>query len=376
MKSIRDVDVREKTIFLRVDFNVPLKNGKITDDNRIKAATPTIKYLIEKKAKVILGTHFGRPGGKFESIFSTIPIAQEVAKILNQQVHATDHVTGPIVEKKVSNLKPGEILFLGNLRFDQREELNDPGFAEELAKLADLYVNDAFAVSHRANASVDAITKFLPSYSGLLFESEITTLGLLLSNPNRPFILIVGGAKVKDKAGILENLAEKADTVLIGGIVANTFLSAQGKDMGVSLVDVEMVPKCKEILEKFGNKIKLPTDFEKENKPDGSFNCLDIGSETRQRYAHEIDYAKTVFWNGNMGYTEDERFCQGTKAIAEAMVKNQITTVIAGGDTVGFIDANNLNQGISFISTGGSAAMEFLAGKKLPGIDALDKATL
>lgn len=373
MKSIRDVDVREKKVFLRVDFNVPMHDGKITNINRIKSAAPTVQFLVEKRAKVILGTHLGRPEGKFNSEFSTIPVAKELAKILNKEVYATDQVIGSTVQAKIDELKPSEILMLGNLRFDPREETNDQTFAKELASLADIYVNDAFAVSHRANASVEAITNFIPSYSGLLLESEITTLGFLLRNPEKPFVLIIGGAKVEDKAGLLKNLLEKADKVLVGGAVANTFLSAKGEKTSQSLIDTEMIPLCQELLQKYNDKIVLPEDTVKKELPGGEFNILDIGLRTRENFAREIIQAKCVFWNGNMGYTEDPAYTEGTKSVAEAMVANHNTTVIAGGDTVGFIDENNLSSGISFISTGGGAAMEFLAGETLPGIKALER---
>jgi len=376
MQSVRDADLKNKRVFLRVDFNVPIKDGKITDNNRIRQAIPTIRLLIDKKAKIIIGTHIGRPEGKFGQEFSTIPVAEELAKLLNQKVEATDHVLSPVILEKVNLMRPGDIILLGNLRFHPEEETNSDTFARELAKYADAYVNDAFAVSHRANASVEAITEFLPSYSGLLMESEMTSLDLLVNNPEHPFVLIIGGAKVKDKAGLLLKLAEKADSVLIGGAVANTFLAARGDNLSKSLVDVEMIEKCKEIVVKFGDKIHLPLDFEKEETEGGNFNVKDIGPKTREEYISKINEGKCIFWNGNMGYTEDERFRAGTLAITEAMVKNPNTKVIAGGDTVGFVDENGMREGFSFVSTGGGAAMEYLAGETLPGIEALNKASL
>jgi len=375
MKSVRDADVKHKKVFLRVDFNVPLDKGKITDNNRVVQAIPTIKYLLDKHAKIIIGTHLGRPEGKFDPAFSTIPVAEELAKLLKMGVEATDHVISPVITEKINRMDPGQILMLGNLRFHPEEEKNSESFAKELANYADLYVNDAFAVSHRANSSVEAITNYLPSYSGLLMESEITSLKLLLDNPDHPFVLIIGGAKVSDKAGLLSKLAEKADKVLIGGAVANTFLKAKGEDVGKSLVDIEMIDKCKEMLDQFKDKIHLPLDSVKDES-EGTFNNLDIGPKTIDDFNRVIADAKCIFWNGNMGYTEDAKYREGTLAIAKATAENLNTKVIAGGDTVGFVDQQGLVDKYSFVSTGGSAAMQFLAGESLPGIEALDKAQL
>jgi len=376
MKSVRDAELKDKKVFLRVDFNVPMEGTKILDNNRIVHVIPTIKFLMEKQAKIIIGTHVGRPEGKFSPDFSTIPLAQELARLLKCNVEATDHVISPVIAEKINKMERGSILMLGNLRFHSEEEANSESFAKELAQYADLYVNDAFAVSHRANASVEAITNFLPSYSGLLMESEITSLQFLIENPEHPFVLIIGGAKVTDKAGLLLKLAEKADSVLIGGAVANTFLKAQGIEMGKSLVDDEMIEKCKEILEKFKDKIHLPIDFVKEDSPAGEvngFRNLDIGPKTIENYLRIIADAKCIFWNGNMGYTEDDKYREGTLSIAKAMAENLNTKVIAGGDTVGFVDKYNLIDKFSFVSTGGGAAMQFLAGEPLPGITALER---
>lgn len=373
MKSVRDADVKNKTVFLTVDFNVPLKDGVISDNNRIKSAIPTIRLLLEKRAKIVIGTHIGRPKGVDLSL-STVPVAKELAKLLEQEVYSTDLVIDPIVKKQVSELKEGEILVLGNLRFDPREEKNDQDFAKELASYAEIYVNDGFAVSHRSNSSVDAITNFLPSYAGLLLESEITSLSFLLSNPLNPFVVIIGGAKIKDKASVIKHLADKADRILIGGAVALTFLKSKGENVGQSLVDLEMLPECQKLLQTYSDKIVLPIDsiFEPGEK-EGDFRILDIGQKTRENFASEISSAKSIFWNGNMGYTEDERYTGGTRAVAMAMKGGHSTTVVAGGDTVNFIDQNNLKDGFSFVSTGGGAAMEFMAGQKLPGIEALER---
>lgn len=376
MKSVRDANVKDKKVFLRVDFNVPLEGNKIVDNNRILQAVPTIKFLMEKHAKIIIGTHVGRPDGKFDPAFSTVPIAEELAKHIGKGVEATDHVVSPAINERINQMKPGDVIMLGNLRFHSEEEANSASFAQKLADYADIYVNDAFAVSHRANASVEAITNFLPSYAGLLLESEITSLSFLLENPEHPFVLVVGGAKVKDKAGLLVRLAEKADSVLIGGAVANTFLAAQGQEMGKSLVDAEMKDKCSEIFDKFKNKILLPKDFIKDNPDSSEFKVLDIGPKTIEEYKRVLEVAKCIFWNGNMGYTEDEKYTNGTLSLAKIMAENINTKVIAGGDTVGFVDQSGLRDRFSFISTGGGAAMQFLAGEPLPGITALDKSQI
>ncbi len=377
MKSIRDVEVRNKRVFLRVDFNVPMKNGEIIDDNRIKASISTIQYLLDNDAKIIIGTHVGRPEGKVNTEFSTVPMARELAKLLVQEVTVTDHVINDkILLEKIESMQAKDIIVLGNLRFHAEEEANNHMFAKKLASYAEIYVNDAFAVSHRANASVDAITSYLPSYSGLLLESEITSLSLLLKNPQPPFVMIIGGAKVKDKAGLIKTLAKKADRILIGGAVANTFLLAKGEEVGNSLVEKDMVEDCKKMLLELQDKIILPVDTVKDGEGNDS-KIMDIGHSTIARFRSEIINAGSIFWNGNLGYTEDERFQEGTKAIAEAIEQNTFgVKVAAGGDTVGFLDQNNMQKSFSFVSTGGGAALEFLAGEKLPGIEALDKSQI
>lgn len=367
---MREAKVRGKRVFLRVDFNVPMNEGQIIDDNRIRAAVPTIKYLLEARAKIILGTHIGRPNG-VDQRFSTIPVAKSLAKILNQRVVVTDLVIGPEVEKLAAEMSPGDILLLGNLRFDEREESNDDDFAALLARLADIYVNDAFAVCHRLAASTVAIASKLPAYVGLLLESEITTLNLLLSKPEQPFILVIGGAKIKDKAGVISRLASKVDKILVGGAVANTFLVARGEYISSSFYDQERVFDCKALLIKYGDKIILPLDASKVNLGHDNFQIVDIGPRTIANFSRELARAKSVFWNGNMGHSEDERFTAGTRAIAEALRENRLTSVVAGGDTVGFLNSHNLAKGISFISTGGGAALKFLAGERLPGIEVL-----
>ncbi|MFA6963433.1 MAG: phosphoglycerate kinase [Patescibacteria group bacterium] len=373
MRIIQDADVKNKKVFLRVDFNVPLADGKVVDNNRILAAVPTIRMLAESRAKIIIGTHIGRPDGQKTAETSVLPAAKELQRILNLKVEVAPDILGPETEKMVANLKPGGILVLENLRWDKREEENAPEFAQELAKYGEIYVNDAFAVSHRANASVEAITKLLPSYAGLLLQSEVSHLELLIQDPKHPFTVIIGGVKVKDKAGVIERLAPLAEDILIGGGVATTFLKARGEEIGQSIFDAEMVEECKKLLEKLGGKLKLPSDFVKEETPEGGFKIMDIGPATARDFSSIIQRSETILWNGSLGYSEDLRYREGMKIVAKAMGMNRdATTVVAGGDTVGFIKQEKLDKGISFISTGGGAALEFLAGEQLPGITALE----
>jgi phosphoglycerate kinase len=372
MRYLQDADLAEKKVFLRVDFNVPMENGEITDVNRIRAVLPTIKYLVESRAKVIIGTHLGRPDGKKSEETSIAPVARELQRMLNLKVVTAPAVLGPQVAKLVDSLQQGGILVLENLRWDKREEQNDTLFAQDLASYADLYVNDAFAVSHRANASVDAITKFLPSYAGFLMQEEIKNLGQLMESPKKPFVLIIGGVKVKDKAGMIGRLAAKSDKILIGGGVANTFLKARGEEISDSVYDTEMVDACAAMLKKYAKKIILPLDMVKDELKGGKWKIVDIGPDTAKKYAEVIKGAETVLWNGNLGLTEEKKFQEGSKAVAWAIsLLSGKTTVIAGGDTVGFVKQTGYDKNISFLSTGGGAALEFLAGEKLPGIEAL-----
>jgi phosphoglycerate kinase len=347
MKLLQEAKTKNKKVFLRVDFNVPLKQGVITDNNRIKSVIPTIKYLVGEKAKLIIGTHCGRPDGKSSPDTSIAPIAKELQRLLNLKVTMAPGVTGEGVKKVVDALQPGGILVLENLRWDKREEENDTLFAQELAELADIYINDAFAVSHRANASVEAITNYLPSYAGFLLQTEI-----------------------EDKANMLNKLAPLADKVLIGGEVANTFLKAQGMDISESLFSESMIGLCQKMLKKYKNKIILPSDYVADDINNG-FRIVDIGEKTIKSFVDEIKKAKTVFWNGNLGYSEASNSREGTRAIAKAMNESKGITIVAGGNTVGVVKESGFDKNISFISTGGGAALEFLAGEKLPGIEAL-----
>lgn len=374
MLSIRDAGLNNKRVLVRVDFNVPMEDKKVVDDNRIEKSLTTIKYLLERKTKIIICTHLGKPDGAVIPSLSTVPLAQELARLLKRKVYATDHIIHPTVTDKINQMQFGEILVLGNLRWHREEEANLDAFAKELAKYADIYINDAFGVSHRAHASVDAITKYLPSYAGFLLESEVTTLGLLMKNPFRPFVLVLGGAKVKDKASLITNFASKVDKILIGGAIANTFLKAKGQNVSQSLDEPEMFEKCEKMLKDFGDKIVLPMDSVKKELGNTDFKIMDIGPETIKQYLYELSQARTIFWNGNMGFSEDEKFANGTLEIAQAITNSPATTVIAGGDTVGFVNTHNLKTGIDFISTGGGATLSFLAGEPMPGIEALEKA--
>jgi len=374
MKLLKDAHIKGRKVFLRVDFNVPIVDGEIEDDNRIAAVLPTIKHILHHGGKIIIGSHLGRPEGKNNPEFSLWLVANRLARLLGIKTNFTE----PAPSYKLND----QISLLENLRFDSREEENNSEYAEMLAgktrsEDSDLgiYVNDAFAVSHRANASVDAITKFLPSYAGLLMEKEIENLGKIKENPELPFVVVIGGVKVKDKAGVIEELASKADKILLGGGVANTFLRARGDNVGNSVFDVEMVGKCKEMLDKYDGKLELPIDYVKEYDEQKREKILDIGAQTRTNFANEIRAAKTVFWNGSLGYSENEKYRGGMRSIAKAMSEVEGFTVIAGGDTVGFVKSESLDKHISFLSTGGGAALEFLAGKRLPGLVVLNEST-
>ncbi len=370
MKLLQEANLNYKKVFLRVDFNVPIKDGIISDNNRIRSVIPTIKYLVGEKAKIIIGTHCGRPDGKSSPDTSIAPIAKELQRLLNLKVTMAPGVNGESVKKIADALQPGGILVLENLRWDKREEDNDTLFAQELASLADIYVNDAFAVSHRANSSVEAIAHYLPSYAGFLLQSEIENLSKV-KKPQNPFVLIIGGAKVEDKANMLNKLAPMANKILIGGEVANTFLKAQGMDISKSLFSESMVNLCEKMLKKYKNKVILPSDYVTDDV-DCGFKIVDIGPKTVEEFIGEIKKAKTVFWNGNLGYSESVNSCTGTESIAKAMNESKATTIIAGGNTVGVVKKGGFDKNISFISTGGGAALEFLAGEKLPGIQALN----
>lgn len=389
-KTVRDLDVAGKKVLVRVDFNVPLNDkGEITDDTRITASLPTIQYLLEQKAAVILMAHLGRPKGQVKPELSLAPVAKHLGKLLGKKILFAPDCIGEAAQAAASKLKPGHILLLENLRFHKEEEKNDMEFAEKLASLADLYVNDGFGVSHRAHASVEGVTHFLPAAAGFLLEKEIQYVGQAVTNPLHPFVAIIGGAKVSDKIGVISNLLDKVDTLLIGGGMANTFLAAQGYKMGKSLVEEDKLDLAKELLAKAKkNKVNmlLPTDLvmaaafapdaehvtEKVKNLNQAYMALDIGAETSKAYAEALADAKMIVWNGPMGVFEMDAFCKGTEAVAKAVAKSRATSIVGGGDSVAAIEKLGLAKRITHISTGGGASLEYLEGKVLPGVAALD----
>lgn len=389
-KTVRDLDVAGKKVLVRVDFNVPLNDkGEITDDTRITASLPTIQYLLEQKAAVILMAHLGRPKGQVKPELSLAPLAKHLGKLLGKKILFAPDCVGEAAQAAASKLKAGHILLLENLRFHKEEEKNDMDFAEKLASLADLYVNDGFGVSHRAHASVEGVTHFLPAAAGFLLEKEIQYVGQAVTNPLHPFVAIIGGAKVSDKIGVISNLLDKVDTLLIGGGMANTFLAAQGYKMGKSLVEEDKLDLAKELLAKAKkNKVNmlLPTDLvmaaafapdaehvtEKVKNLNQAYMALDIGAETSKAYAEALADAKMIVWNGPMGVFEMDAFCKGTEAVAKAVAKSRATSIVGGGDSVAAIEKLGLAKRITHISTGGGASLEYLEGKVLPGVAALD----
>ncbi len=388
--TIRDIEVAGKRVLVRVDFNVPVDagTGAITDDSRIRAALPTIKYLIERNAKVILMSHFGRPKGKVAKEFSLAPVAERLSQILGKKVQFTADCIGPEVEKAVAALKAGEVLLLENLRFHAEEEKGDENFARALARLGDLYVNDAFGTSHRAHASIAGITRFLPAVAGFLLEKEINTLGGLLKDPERPFVSLFGGAKVSDKVGILKNIMGKVDCLLIGGGMAATFLKAGSYEVGASAVEVDSLEIAAELAkqaQKSGVKLILPLDVTVADKIDrsaagkvvavnaipGDKTIVDIGPRTVEIFRKELEKSRTVFWNGPMGVQEIPQFARGTEALARLLPKLKGKTIVGGGSTAEVIDALGLSDKVTFVSTGGGASLEFLGGAALPGVVSL-----
>lgn len=384
MRKLQDLEVSGRRVLVRVDFNIPLEDGKISDDYRIVTAIPTIRYLLEKKARVILMSHLGRPNGQVVEKLRLGPVAQKLEELLNQPVIYIKDCIGPQVEEANANLAEGSILLLENLRFYPEEENNDQAFAQKLANLADCYVNDAFSAAHRAHASTHAVAHLLPNAAGLLMEKEVLALGQLAINPQHPFVVILGGAKVSDKIGVINNLIDKADYLLIGGGMAFTFLKAQGIEIGKSLVEAEKLAYACELLLKAGEKIKLPTDvIVAENLtagiPKRTVNIrnipadqmgLDIGTDTIDRFSRIINSASTIFWNGPVGAFETPDFSEGTFAIRKAIALNPGTTVIGGGDTASAVQ--DCLDSFTHVSTGGGASLEFLEGRILPGIAVLD----
>ncbi|UOY91054.1 phosphoglycerate kinase [Ectobacillus sp. JY-23] len=385
-KSIRDVDVKGKRVFCRVDFNVPMKDGQITDETRIRAALPTIQYLMEKGAKVILASHFGRPKGQVVEEMRLTPVAKRLGELLGKNVAKTDEAYGPEVQAAIAEMNEGDVLVLENVRFYPGEEKNDPALAKEFAALADLYVNDAFGAAHRAHASTAGIAEYIPAVSGLLMEKEIEVLGKALSNPERPFTAIIGGAKVKDKIGVIRNLLDKVDNLIIGGGLAYTFVKAQGYEIGKSLCEDDKLDLAKEFMQmakEKGVNFYMPVDVvvgddfsENANTQEvgvdaipSDWEGMDIGPKTREIYADVIRNSKLVIWNGPMGVFEMDKFANGTKAVAEALAESTDTySVIGGGDSAAAVEKFGLADKMSHISTGGGASLEFMEGKELPGV--------
>ena len=386
-KTIEDIDVNGKKVLMRCDFNVPQdENGNITDNRRIVSALPSIKYLIEHNAKVILCSHLGRPKGEFKEKYSLKPIAEELSKLLGKEVKLAKDVIGEDAHNLANNLKDGDVMLLENVRFHKEEEANDPEFAKKLADMAEIYVNDAFGTAHRAHASTAGVASYLPAVSGFLIKKELDFMGSALENPERPFVAILGGAKVSDKIGVIENLMEKVDTLIIGGAMAYTFLKATGKNIGNSLCEDEKLELAKDILEKAKQKnvkLMLPVDNIEAKSTDDEVTKIveeiedgyagfDIGPKTIEMYEKEIENAKTVVWNGPLGMFELEKFANGTMSIARKLAELDAITIIGGGDSASAIEKAGLSDKMSHISTGGGASLEFLEGKKLPGIEVLE----
>jgi phosphoglycerate kinase len=388
--TVRDIDVAGKKVLVRVDFNVPVdaRTGEITDDSRIRAALPTINYLLERKARVILMSHFGRPKGKVADEFRLAPIGKRLSEILKKPVKTTADCIGPEVEKAAAAMQPGDVLLLENLRFHAGEEAGDPAFAQQLAKLGDLYVNDAFGTSHRPHASISGIAKYLPAVAGFLLEKEINTLGGLLENPAHPFTSIFGGAKVSDKVSVLKNIMGKVDCLLIGGGMAATFLKAKSVNVGTSLVEAESVAAAAALIketEKAGVRLVLPIDAvvaadlkaEAEatvvpvDKIPADKKIADIGPKTVELFTKELKKSKTVFWNGPVGVEEIPQFAKGTHALAKLLPQIKGKTVVGGGSTAEVIGSLGLADKVTFVSTGGGASLEFLGGEEMPGVAAL-----
>ena len=387
-KSVTDIDLKDKKVLLRCDFNVPMATGVITDDTRITASLPTIRYILEQGAAVILCSHLGRPKGEYIADQSLMPIAKRVSALLGRNVKMASDIVGPSAQKLAAALKPGELMMLENVRFDKREEKNDPEFAKELAALADVFVFDAFGACHRAHASTAGVAAYLPAVCGFLIQAELKGIGGALDAPKRPLVAVLGGAKVADKIGVIDNLIEKADTLIIGGGMAYTFMKAQGGNIGRSLLDEDHIEYAKEAMARAtarNVKLLLPEDTvtAEEFSPDAEPETyptwripaermgMDIGERTRVIFADEIRRAGTVIWNGPMGVFEFDAFSYGTRAIANAMAECKGVTVIGGGDSVSAVEQFGLAKHMTHISTGGGASLEFMEGKDLPGIACL-----
>ena len=387
-KTVEDIDVKGKRVLVRCDFNVPMKDGVITDDNRIVGALPTIKYLIENGAKIILCSHMGRPKGEFNSKYSLAPVAKKLSEYLGKEVVMATDVIGEDAKTKAAALKDGDVLLIENVRFHKEEEANDPAFAKELASMAEIFVNDAFGTAHRAHASTAGVADYLPAVCGYLIEKEISIMGKALEDPKRPFVAILGGAKVSDKIGVINNLIDKVDMLIIGGGMAYTFFKAFGNDVGTSICEYDKVELAKELVAKarergvafllpvdnvVGREYKEDTPFMRiysDSIPDGWMG-LDIGKTTQELFAKSIIGAGTVIWNGPMGVSEWPNFAAGTEAVAEAVANSGAISIIGGGDSAAAVAKLGFSDKMTHVSTGGGASLEFLEGLELPGIACL-----
>lgn len=370
--TLPNAAVKGKVVFYRADYNVPLQDGKILDDFRIISTFPTLEYLMQQECKIVIGSHLGRPDGEEKPEFSLRPVVERIADQYPDRVvrmaHQIDH---PDVHKAIEAMAPGDILVLPNLRFYPGEEANDTRFAQQLADLAEVYVNDAFSVDHRAHASVVGVPALLPGFAGFVLDKELKNLGMLLEKPAHPFVVIMGGAKVSDKIEVIQALAKQADTLLIGGAMANTFLLAKGEDVSKSKAETDKVDVAKQLMKELGDKLVLAADFVKA-EVEGGFAYEDIGPAAIKQFQEKLAGAKTIFWNGSLGMAENPTYAVGTESIAKYIsgMKN-VSSVVAGGDTVETITNLKLHDAFSFVSTGGGAALEFLGGKELPGVLAL-----
>jgi phosphoglycerate kinase len=386
-RSVRDAEVSGKRVLVRVDFNVPMQDGRITDDTRIRAALPTIEDLLTRNAAVILVSHLGRPKGKVSAEFSLAPVAKRLGELLEREVVLSGDVAGSDAVAAAARLKPGEVLLLENIRFEPGEEKNDPELARRLASLADIYVNDAFGAAHRAHASTVGVAAYLPAYAGYLMQGELDALRRLVENPERPYVAILGGAKVSDKLAVIGNLSSRVDAILVGGGMANTFLLSQGHAIGKSLAEPDFVDQARKILDdarRRGVDVVLPTDVVvAKSLDDGSSTVAlagisdvvaiyDIGKKSAKRYAERIAGARTIFWNGPMGVFERPDFAEGTLSVARAVAESGAFSVVGGGDSVAAIEQAGISDRISHISTGGGASLEYVEGRTLPGVAALE----
>ncbi|MYL33588.1 phosphoglycerate kinase [Pontibacillus yanchengensis] len=388
-KSIQNVDVKGKKVFCRVDFNVPMQDGEVTDDTRIRAAIPTIQYLIEQGAKVILASHLGRPKGEAVEELRLDPVAKRLSNLMDRTVTKTDEAYGSEVDEAISQMESGDVLLLENVRFYPGEEKNDAELAKQFANLADVYVNDAFGAAHRAHASTEGIAHHIPAVAGYLMEKELRVLGNALQDPDRPFTAIIGGAKVKDKIGVIDNLIDKVDNLIIGGGLAYTFVKAQGYEIGKSLLEEDKIETAKEYMKKAEEKgvnfvmpvdVIVGDDFSNDantqtvdiNSIPADWEAMDIGPKSIEKYSDIVKNSKLIIWNGPMGVFELETFANGTKGVAEALGQTEGYTVIGGGDSAAAVEKFGYSDQMDHMSTGGGASLEFMEGKDLPGVVALN----